>query len=204
MTRERRIWYPGAVYHITTRGNRKEPIFRDNNDYSLYLSILKESLERFDAKLYCYCLMTNHVHLIIETGDTSISEIMKRINSLYTKNFNIKYELIGHLFQGRYYSKLIELTAHAVEASKYIHLNPVKANMVSSPEDYKWSSYGMYIGTDVEKMIISAKILSHFEALAEKHKEGSHGPEQRDRNYGKQKFMQRLLYKQFVVSDTRE
>lgn len=162
LVRKKREWYPGAIYHITTRGNHRNDIFKEGEDYLLYLSILKESIERFKASLYCYCLMTNHVHLIIETTEIKISEIMKRINSLYTKNYNIKYNLVGHLFQGRYFSELIETDSYTLEASKYVHLNPVKAKMVKYPEEYEWSSYGMYIGITKENLISSEKVLSYF------------------------------------------
>lgn len=99
------------------------------------------------------------MHLIIETSDITVSEIMKRVNSLYTRNFNIKYNLVGHLFQGRYFAELIETDGYMLEASKYVHLNPVRAKMVSFPEDYEWSSYSMYIGNEKEGIITSSKIL---------------------------------------------
>ncbi|QGU95856.1 transposase [Clostridium bovifaecis] len=162
MVRKKLVWYPGAIYHITNRGNHRNDIFRDGEDYLVYLTILKEALERYKAILYCYCLMTNHVHLIIETSDVTISEIMRRINLFYTKYFNNKYNLIGHLFQGRYFAELIEEDKYILEASRYIHLNPVRARMVRNPEDYEWSSYGMYIGNIDEKIILSKKILAYF------------------------------------------
>lgn len=177
MGRKKLVWYPGAIYHITTRGNHRNDIFRDGQDYLVYLTILKEALEKYDGILYCYCLMTNHVHLIIETSDVVISEIMRRINLFYTKYFNNKYNLIGHLFQGRYFSELIDKDEYILQASRYVHLNPVRANMVTKPEDYQWSSYPMYIGNIPEKLIISEKVLSYFK---EKDK--------------------RILYKKFVQS----
>ena len=163
MARKKREWYPGAIYHITTRGNHKNDIFRDGEDYVIYMRFLQESIESFKSKLICYCLMTNHVHLIIETGNITISELMKKLNFLYTKNFNVKYNLVGHLFQGRYFSELIQTDSYLLEASKYLHLNPVKAKMVDLPESYKWSSYKMYIGTMEEDLITSSKILSYFQ-----------------------------------------
>jgi putative transposase len=162
LPRKKREWYPGAVYHITNRGNHRNDIFRDGEDYLVYLAILKESLDKFKSILYCYCLMTNHVHLIIKTTDIEIGQLMKNLNSLYTKSFNIKYNLVGHLYQGRYFSEPIENDSYVLEASKYVHLNPVKAKMVNRPEEYQWSSYGMYIGTAKEKLISSDSILGYF------------------------------------------
>jgi len=123
---------------------------------------LQEVLERYKGLLYCYCLMTNHTHLMIETGEIVISEIMKRLNEMYVKYFNIKYNLVGHLFQGRYFQQIIESDSHILDASKYIHLNPVKAKMVNIPEEYTWSSYSMYIGLKKEKLITSGKVLPYF------------------------------------------
>lgn len=162
MVRKKLIWYPGAIYHITSRGNHRNDIFRDEEDYLVYLTILREALERYNGNLYCYCLMTNHVHLVIETSDIKVSEIMRRINLFYTKYFNNKYNLIGHLFQGRYFAELVEEDKYILEVSRYVHLNPIKANMVKKPEEYQWSSYAMYIGKEKEKLISSEKILSYF------------------------------------------
>lgn len=97
MGRKNIEWFPGAIYHITTRGNYRNDMFRDGEDYQVYLIILQEALERFKGILCCYCLMTNHTHLMLATGEMAISEIMRRVNLLYTKYFNIKYNLIGHL-----------------------------------------------------------------------------------------------------------
>ncbi|WP_263280493.1 transposase [Clostridium botulinum] len=119
-------------------------------------------MEKYDSRLYFYCLMTNHVHLTIQTGEIKISEIMKIINELYTKYFNNKYNLVGHLFQGRYNWKFIANDKCLLEVSRYVHLNPVTANIVKKPEEYHWSSYPMIIGEKKEKLIDSNKILSYF------------------------------------------
>lgn len=155
-------WYPGAIYHITTRGNRKEPIFREKEDYLIYLKMLKEALKRFNGTLHCYCLMTNHVHLIVETKEFKTSEIMRRLNWFYVRYFNTKYNFNGHLFQGRYYAELIDRDDYLLEASRYVHLNPLRASIVRRPEEYQWSSYGMFIGFRREKLIVTDRILSYF------------------------------------------
>jgi len=108
MPRKHRIWYPGAVYHIRCRGNHRHDIFRDEEDRLFYITTLREVKKLMPYILHSYCLMTNHVHLQIETCDTSISQIMKRINMLYAIYFNKKYNFVGHLFQDRYRSELIE------------------------------------------------------------------------------------------------
>lgn len=162
MVKKKRIWYPGAVYHITNRGNRRADIFRDEEDYQVYLTILEQTMEKYPYILYSYCLMTNHLHMQIETKDVEIWHIMRYINLLYTKYFNNKYNFIGHLFQGRYKSEIIENDTYNLETSRYIHLNPVKANMVDTPIEYKWSSYDIYMGQRESEIVSEEKILSYF------------------------------------------
>lgn len=162
MPRKKRVWYPGAVYHIMTRGNRRSDVFKDEEDYQTYLTILRQTMEKYTYNLYTYCLMTNHIHLQIETADTEIWKIMGYINSNYTKYFNNKYNVVGHLFQGRYRSELIESDAYNLQTSRYIHLNPVKASMVDVPLEYKWSSYGVYMGQVKNEIVTDEKILSYF------------------------------------------
>ncbi len=164
MARKNRIWFPNAMYHITSRGNRRNDIFRFKEDYEVYLTILKEVLEYYnnEYEIICYCLMTNHVHLQIQTHEKHIKYFMSRLNSYYARYFNNKYNYVGHLFQDRYASEVIDSGKYAVRASRYIHLNPVRANMVLKPEEYKWSSYSMYIGIKEEKLIENDKILSYF------------------------------------------
>jgi len=161
----RRIWYPGAIYHITVRGNHKENIFREENDFEKYLQLIEETMEYYGYDKYeiiCYCLMDNHVHIVIEAKNEPPGYFIGRVNSLYAKYFNKKYDCVGHLFQGRYHCKIIKNNLQMIEVSRYIHLNPVRANMVNKPQDYKWSSYNMYIGIEEEKIINPEKILLHF------------------------------------------
>lgn len=162
MAKKKRIWYPGAVYHITNRGNRRSDIFKDEEDYQVYLTILEQTMEKYPYVLYSYCLMTNHIHLQLETIDIEIWNIMRYINISYSKYFNNKYNFIGHLFQGRYKSELIESDTYNLEASRYIHLNPVKASMVDTPIEYKWSSYDIYMGNRESRIVTDKKVLSYF------------------------------------------
>ena len=148
MASPKRPWVAGAIYHITNRGNRQEIIFRESIDYIVYLGILKETLKFYEDdnyKLISYCLMSNHVHLLLKTGTKDPSFFMSRINSMYARYFNSKYQCIGHLFQGRYFSNLINNVIELLEVSRYIHLNPVRAKMVGSPENYMWSSYNKIV-----------------------------------------------------------
>ena len=151
--------FPGMYHHIMNRGNKGEEIFQEKDDYKYYLEVLKRSQEEFDFNLICYCLMTNHLHLLVQTGRVHLSRIMQGINTIYTKYFNKKYGVKGHVFQGRYKSIIIQKDPYLVEVSRYIHLNPVYARVVKRPEDYRWSSYREYIGRGGEGIITNRIIL---------------------------------------------
>ncbi|MCB2293919.1 transposase [Clostridium algoriphilum] len=162
MVRKKSDWYPGSIHHITCRGNRRSDLFKAEEDYIIFLAIVKEVMEKLPFELYSYCLMTNHIHLQIKTLDDSISQIMKRINQIYAQYFNKTYNYIGHLFQDRYHSEVIETDEQLLSTSRYIHLNPVRANMVKNPEEYPWSSYKIYVGEEKEKLIASERIFLYF------------------------------------------
>ena len=146
MSRKPRIWYPGAVYHITARGNRRSPIFQCQEDFIRYVDILLEVKSTYPFVLHSYCLMTNHIHLQIETIDHHISLIMKDIHAPYAVYLNKKYGYEGHVFQGRFSGKLIDSPRYFLEVSRYIHRNPLEANMVGHLSLYEWSSYPAYLG----------------------------------------------------------
>jgi len=162
MPKKKRIWYPGAVYHIMCRGNRRGEIFREEEDYWVYLSILEQVKNKYGFTLYSYCLMTNHMHLQMETKDVDIGNIMRSINLFFTKYFNNKYNLVGHLFQGRYKGEIITSDAYNLQTSRYIHLNPVKAKMVEDILDYPWSSYDIYMGMRRSELVDESIILKYF------------------------------------------
>lgn len=146
MARPLRILYPGAFYHVTSRGNEKKDVFKSHRDREKFLEYLASATERYAAIIHVYCLMSNHYHLLLETPAGNLSQIMRHINSAYTTYFNIKRKRSGHLFQGRFKAILVEADEYATELSRYIHLNPVRAGMVARPEEYRWSSYRSYIG----------------------------------------------------------
>ena len=165
MPTKKREWYPYASYHITARGNHRNDIFKDEEDFVYYLSLIKETVDYYIYDKYhiiSYCLMDNHVHILIKIGEKPLGQFIGRINSKYAKYYNKKYNYIGHLFQDRYFSEIIESDAQMLETSRYIHLNPVRAKMVEKPENYEWSSYSMYIGNGKENFICSNRILSYF------------------------------------------
>ncbi|RMD04329.1 transposase [Clostridium autoethanogenum] len=173
MAKKKLIWYPNAMYHVTSRGNRRSNIFKEEEDYLVYLENLKEALEYYKNiyEVISYTLMTNHVHLQIKTKDKHIWYLISRINKSYARNFNNKYNYVGHLFQSRYNAEIIEKDEYVLEASRYIHLNPVRAKMVEKPEDYRWSSYSMYIGKEEEKLIHNEIILSYFKGNRDLYKQ---------------------------------
>ena len=146
MARPLRIEYPGAFYHVTSRGNEQKDVFKSQRDREKFLEYLESSTERYGAVVHAYCLMSNHYHLLLETPAGNLSQIMRHINGAYTTYFNIKRKRSGHLFQGRYKAILVEFDEYAIELSRYIHLNPVRAGMVARPEEYRWSSFNNYIG----------------------------------------------------------
>lgn len=165
MTKLKREWYEGASYHITARGNRRNNIFRDEEDFQVYLTLIEEALFHFshyNYKLIAYCLMDNHVHLMLKTENNPPGVFIGRVNSIYTKYFNKKYNYIGHLFQDRYFSEIIEDDTQMLENSRYVHLNPVKARMIEWPDEYKWSSYSMLIGEVNSRLIDEDIILNYF------------------------------------------
>jgi putative transposase len=141
MTRPLRIEYPGAVYHITSRGNEKKAVFKDDQDRENFLNTLQHVNKRYNWLCHAYCLMTNHYHLLIETPDGNLSLGMRQLNGVYTQLFNKRYNRNGHLFQGRFKGILIQKDSHLLEVCRYVVLNPVRARMVEKPDAYPWSSY---------------------------------------------------------------
>ncbi len=146
MPRPLRIEYPGAFYHIYSRGNRRQVIFLSEEDRYYFLKVLYEACERFGVHVHVYCLMDNHYHLILETPDANLSRIMHFINASYAIYLNKKRELCGHLFQGRFNAILIQADTYARALTIYIHGNPVRKKIVERPEDYPWSTCQDYYG----------------------------------------------------------
>jgi len=146
MTRPLRIEYPNAVYHVTSRGNARGKIFLGDQDRENFLSVLDAVVKRYNWLCHAYCLMDNHYHLMIETPDANLSRGMRQLNGVYTQKYNWWHSKTGHIFQGRYKAILVEKENYLLELCRYVVLNPVRANMVDKPEEWKWSSYGATAG----------------------------------------------------------
>ncbi len=146
MARPLRIEFPGALYHVTSRGDRREPIFEDDGDRLKFLSVLGEVLERFNWLCHAYCLMKNHYHLMVETPDANLSKGMRQLNGMYTQAFNRRHGRVGHVFQGRFKGIVVDKDSYLLELARYVVLNPVRAGLVKHPQKYPWSSYGAMMG----------------------------------------------------------
>ncbi len=144
MPRKPRIEYAGAFYHVITRGNQKQKIFKDTPDYEKYLRIVASYKPRHHFRLYAYVLMSNHLHLLIEMQDVPLSKTLQGINQSYTLYFNRKYKTVGHLFQGRYKAILCDRERYLLALLKYSHHNPVRAKITENPSGYRWSSDRVY------------------------------------------------------------
>jgi putative transposase len=141
VTRPLRIEYAGAVYHVTSRGNARKPIFKDDKDRVVLLNSLGEVNDRHHWLCHAYCLMDNHYHLIIETPDGNLSKGMRQLNGIYTMRFNKRHNSVGHVFQGRYKAILLQKESHLLEVCRYVVLNPVRSKAARTPGQWKWSSY---------------------------------------------------------------
>ena len=163
MARKPRIEYDGALYHVITRGNQKQKVFKEPSDFKKYLGILASYKQRYHFRLYAYVLMGNHVHLLIETKDVPLSKVLQGINQSYTLYFNRTYKTSGHLFQGRYKAILCDQERYLLALLKYIHYNPLRARIVETPGKYAWSSYRAYLAkTAGPDLIDTEQVLRMF------------------------------------------
>ena len=145
MSRPLRLEFPGAVYHVTSRGDRREPIFVDDADRLTLLDVLAQAAERFDAQALAYCLMGNHYHLVLHTRSANLSRLMRHLNGVYTQRFNQRHGLVGHLFQGRFKAILVDRDAYLLALCRYVERNPVAAGLVPSAGDWPWSSFRAHV-----------------------------------------------------------
>ena len=149
MSRPLRIELAGGLYHVTSRGNRRENIYKNDEDRKEWLAILGKVCERFNWRCHAYCLMDNHYHFVVETVEGNLSKGMRQLNGVYTQYFNRLHDRVGHVFQGRYKAILVEKDAYLLELARYVVLNPVRARMVTEVEDWPWSSYHAMLGKGV-------------------------------------------------------
>ena len=146
MARPLRIDLAGGVYHVTSRGDRREDIYQSDEDRAAWLTVLGQSCARFNWRCHAWCQMTNHFHLVLETPDPNLSQGMRQLNGVYTQQFNRRHALVGHLFQGRFKAILVERETYLLGLARYVVLNPVRAGMVARPDDWPWSSYRAMVG----------------------------------------------------------
>jgi len=161
MARPPRIEFPGAFYHVIVRGNQRQNIFLDEQDKREFLNRVQRYKKELGFVLYAYVLMSNHLHLLIETPEVPISRIMQRINLTYTQFFNKKYSTVGHIFQGRYKSFLCDRDEYLLSLVRYIHANPVRAKLVEQPHEYKWSSHRDYL-SGCKGLVDAHRVLQMF------------------------------------------
>jgi putative transposase len=148
MSRPLRIELAGGLYHVTSRGDRREVIYRDDQDRTDWLRVLGEVCRRFNWRCHVYCEMTNHYHFVVETPDANLSKGMRQLNGVYTQASNRRHGLVGHLLQGRFKAILVERDAYLLELARYVVLNPVRAGMVPEAGDWPWSSYRAMVGQE--------------------------------------------------------
>jgi REP element-mobilizing transposase RayT len=158
-----RFEFSGALYHVTSRGDRREAIYEDDADREAFLGVLAEVVERFNWLCHAYCLMTNHYHLVVETVEGNLSKGMRHLNGVYTPASNRRHNRSGHLFQGRFKGILVDKDAYLLELSRYVVLNPVLAGMVQLPDMWPWSSYRAMMGeAPAPKWLAVDALLSQF------------------------------------------
>jgi REP element-mobilizing transposase RayT len=162
MARPLRIEYPGAVYHVIGRGNNRQAVFRDDADRRVYLEKLRHYCAAKEVHLLCYCLVSNHVHLLVETPQGNLSKLMQAFQTSYTRYFNGRHGRTGHVFEQRYKALVVDRDSYLLQVSRYIHLNPVGAKAAKRPQDYRWSSYRAYLSDQGSRGLRREVILGQF------------------------------------------
>ena len=163
MSRPLRLELAGGIYHITSRGNRREDIYVDDSDRDQWLALFGQVCKRFNWRCHAYCLMSNHYHFVVETIEGNLSKGMRQLNGVYTQYFNRTHRRVGHVFQGRYKGILIEKDSYLLELSRYVVLNPVRAHRVNDVNQWPWSSYPSMIGEQsVPEWLETNWLLSRF------------------------------------------
>jgi putative transposase len=165
--RRLRIHVPGGFYHVTLRGNHQQDIFRSDADRLLLNAIVGRAIEQYGANIHAYCWMSNHLHFLLQVGERPLGNVMRQIASGYARAFQQKLPTTGHLFERRYHATLVDVDTYFLEVLRYIHLNPVRAQLVAQPADYRWSSHHAYAGgTLAEPWLTTQFALSIFSSDA--------------------------------------
>jgi len=209
MARKPRIHLPGGIYHVIFRGNGGQPVFLTDEDRYRYYLLLQEGACRYGYRIHAFCLMTNHIHLAIQVGDIPLSRCMQNLSFRYTRWINWRAKKTGHLFQGRYKAVLVDGDSYLLELVRYIHLNPVRANMVETPEKYPWSGHRAYLGEETLPWLSTDWVLGQFgdsldkartgyrkfvqDGLQEEHRPEFHGGKEDPRLLGNDRFLDKCL-----------
>jgi putative transposase len=198
MARPLRVQYPGALYHVMSRGDRREAIFRGDEDRLLFLKTLGEACEKTAWQVHAYCLMNNHFHLVLETPQGNLVAGMKWFLSTYTSRFNRRHKLVGHLFSGRYKALIVDGsgTGYLKTVCDYVHLNPVRARLLTARQklsSHRWSSYPLYLQSKSQRPVWlrTGRLL------------GEHGIP-RDSSAGRHQFSLRLEARRREAGDPEE
>ncbi|HQT95848.1 MAG TPA: transposase [Thermoanaerobaculaceae bacterium] len=163
MARKPRLHVPGGLYHVMLRGNGGQAIFTDDADRLAFCDLLADGVERFGHRIHAYCLMPNHVHLAIRVSEMPLSRIVQNLAFRFTRAFNRRAHRVGHLFQGRFRSLLVDADAYLLELVRYVHLNPVRAGLVHDPSDWAWSGHRTYLGRDHAVWLDTGFVLGIFD-----------------------------------------
>jgi REP element-mobilizing transposase RayT len=209
MARKPRIHLQGGLYHVILRGNGGQDVFLTEDDRYRFFLLLQEGTCRFGYIIHAFCLMTNHIHLAVQVGAMPLSRGMQNLSFRYTRWINWRKKRTGHLFQGRYKAVLVDGDSYLLELVRYIHLNPVRAGMVKSPEEYPWSSHKAYLGHELLPWLTTGWVLEQFgepvkkaregysnfvlDGLGEKHRPEFHGGEDDSRIFGDDNFVDSCL-----------
>jgi putative transposase len=157
-----RIRFAGGIYHVTARGNRKQPIFLDFDDHRFHVWCLRQTTLRFGFRVLSWVHMTNHFHLMVRTPEATLSQGMHWLNGLYAQFFNDRHDVTGHLFQGRFHSAVVEDERQLITTSRYDDFNPVRAGLCDHPIAWRWSSCRAMVGLEASDFVDVDWLLRHF------------------------------------------
>jgi putative transposase len=163
MARKQRIHIPGSTYHCMLRGNDGNNIFQQEKDFSRLSLLLQEGTEKYDHRILGFCFMTNHIHLVIQVANIPLSKIVQNFAFRYARYINKNYKKIGHLFQGRFQAVLVSDSEYLLELIRYVHLNPVRARMVKTPDEYFWNGHHTYLDKQCFQWISPLRVLKYFD-----------------------------------------
>ena len=213
MARRPRVFAAGVLYHVIARGNQRQKVFTSDSDYRAYIERLARYRKKYDYKLHAYCLMPNHVHLLVESSEHPLAKLMQGLQQSYSQYFNLKHRKTGHVFEGRYKAILCQKDEYLLQLIRYIHLNPLRAGMVRTPERYRYSGDHAYLQGKATETIDPAAVLSMLggkqayrrfvqDGLSEGHKEEYYAVADQ-RFLGAEGFGERLLKKEPRLSGKR-